>query len=167
MRTFGPRILGRLRGWFLCLLFAACGSQPSGASFTFDPCDRTVVAATSATDDQRASIDDAIAMWHARGVVGLVIGDQPAVTIAFRDAADAVYGFYDATTATVYVNLRLEDRTQRAITVAHELGHALSLDHVAAKVRTSVMNIGNVAVPPTDEDAAELAALWGACPHSP
>jgi len=103
-------------------------------------------------------------MWRARGVTGLARGEAPTVTIAFRDAADAFYGFYDETTATVYVNLRLQDPAQRAITVAHELGHALGLAHIATEVRPSVMNIGNVTISPTVQDEAELATLWGACP---
>jgi Zn-dependent peptidase ImmA (M78 family) len=122
-----------------------------------------IVAAPTASADQQASIDDAIAMWRARGVTGLEIGDLPTVTIAFRDAADAVHGFYDDTSATVYVNLRLEDRAQRAITIAHELGHAFGLLHIAATLRPSVMNSGNVTISPTAQDEAELATLWGAC----
>jgi len=147
----------------LFLLFAGCGSQPSSATITFDPCTPTIVASPTASADQQASIDDAIAMWRERGVTGLEIGDRPMVTIAFRDAADAVHGFYDDVNATVFVNLRLQDRAQRAVTIAHELGHAFGLLHIAADVRPSVMNTGNVTISPTDQDEAELATLWGAC----
>ena len=123
-----------------------------------------MVASPTADADQQASIDDAIAMWRARGVSGLQLGDLPMVTIAFRDAADAVHGFYDDVNATVYVNLRLQDRAQRAVTIAHELGHAFGLLHIAADIRPSVMNTGNVTIVPTDQDEAELETLWGACP---
>ena len=125
---------------------------------------QTIVASPTANADQRASIDDAIEMWRARGVTGLQVGDVPAVTIAFKDAADAVHGFYDDANTTVYVNLRLQDRAQRAVTIAHELGHAFGLVHIAATLRPSVMNSGNVTIVPTDQDEAELATLWGACP---
>lgn len=129
----------------------------------FDACDPTVVAATNATDDQLASIDDAIAMWRARGVGGLIRGDSPGVAIVFRDAAESMYGFYDDTTATVYVNVRLADRSQRAITVAHELGHALGLMHVAPDTRASVMNPGNLTITPNVGDTAALSSMWGPC----
>jgi len=126
-----------------------------------------VVTAPNATDDQLASIDDAIAMWHANGVAGLVRGEVPAVTIEFHEATESIYGFYDDTTATLYVNRRLVDRSQRSITLAHELGHALGLVHVSPDTRISVMNPGNLRVPPNESDAAALTRLWGACPGAP
>lgn len=152
-----------MRGFFLLLVVAGCGSQPSTAAITFDPCTQTLIASPTANAEQQASIDDAIAMWRARGVTGLERGDIPAVTVAFRDAADVVHGFYDDTNATVYVNVRLQDRAQRAITIAHELGHAFGLVHISAEIRPSVMNTGNVTIAPTDRDEGELATLWGAC----
>jgi len=47
--------------------------------------------------------------------------------------------------------------------VAHELGHAFGLVHVPQSERTSLMNPGNISTPPTVEDQAALAALWGTC----
>jgi len=146
------------------LLLTGCGSQPSTTAIAFDPCTPLSVTAPDASTEQQASIDDAIAMWSGRGVTGLARGEGSAITIEFRDAADAFYGYYDDDNATVYVNLRLRDRDQRAITVAHELGHALGLGHVALTTRMSVMNTANVTIEPTDSDEAELVALWGTCP---
>ena len=40
----------------------------------FDPCETVVLDAPDATAEQRASIEDAIAMWQARGAAGLVLG---------------------------------------------------------------------------------------------
>jgi hypothetical protein len=133
---------------------------------TFDSCAPLTVGTTAATDEQNASIDDAIAMWKARGVTGLsrdtTAGAAP-VEIVFRDAGPADYGMYDDTTATIYVNVRVTDRTERAITVAHEIGHAFALVHVIPGQRASVMNPGNLTVEPNDGDRAALDELWGSC----
>jgi hypothetical protein len=123
-----------------------------------------VVAAAGATDDQIASVDDAIALWRADGVPGLARGDGAQIAIDFADAGGELYGFYDAPNATIYVNLGLTDPGERTITLAHELGHALGLVHVAPSVRASVMNPSNLTVPPNDGDAAALVARWGSCP---
>lgn len=147
----------------MLVLFAACGAQSAGDSLTFDPCASTVVSAPRATTDQLASIDDAIAMWRADGVTGLGRGDTAEITVDFREAADSIYGFYDVTTATLYVNTRLADPGQRAVAIAHELGHALGLLHVPAETRISVMNPGNLTTEPTSSDSLALQSLWGAC----
>lgn len=149
-------------------VLAGCASQPPGApepagdALVFDPCSPVAVAAPGASDDQLASIDSGLALWRAQGT-GLVRGDPPEITIAFRDAAAAIYGFYDDTTATVYVNIHLADDAQRAITVAHELGHALGLVHIAPAIRASVMNPGNLTIEPNDGDRVALARRWGSC----
>lgn len=132
----------------------------------FDPCSPIVVAAPDASDNQLASIDSALALWNAQGgefVRGELPEVTPEVTIAFRDASAAIYGFYDDTTATVYVNVGLADGSQRAITVAHELGHALGLVHIAPATRASVMNPGNLTIEPNDGDRVELGLRWGSC----
>jgi len=122
-----------------------------------------VIAAPTVTAEQRASIDDAIALWSSAGVTAFAIGDTPQVTVEFKTAADAVYGYYDNTLAIVYVNTQVTDPTQRAIVVAHELGHSLGLVHVAPSTRLSVMNPGNLTIDPTADDASALTAIWGSC----
>jgi len=156
-----------LRRFFVVLALAGCGAQPTGPALTFDACTPIAMSAIGATADQRASIDDALVMWRSAGVAATVRDASPDVAILFRDAAAAEYGFYDDTSATIYVNVGLTDRAQRAITVAHELGHAFALVHVPPDERASVMNPGNLVVAPTAGDTAALAALWGACPTSP
>lgn len=145
-------------------MLAGCGSQVHGEALTFDPCGPVEIGAAGATDDQLAGIDAAIALWRADGVAELARGDAPEIAIVFRDAAEAMYGVYDDVTATIYINVRLVDPAQRTITVAHELGHALGLVHVAPDTRASVMNPGNVTVAPNDGDRLALSVLWGSCP---
>jgi len=143
------------------LALAGCVSS-TGTSTTFDPCQPTLLAARGATDEQLVSIDDAIAMWQNQGVE-ISRGDPALVEVQFRTAAQALYGFYEDATATIYINQGLSDRTQRAITVAHELGHAFGLDHIDPSVRASVMNPGNVTRMPNDADRTALAVKWGDC----
>lgn len=153
------------------LFVVGCGASggDSQASQVFDPCGAIDVAAPGATTDQRASIADAFALWRARGVAPftLVDGASAAITVEFRDAATSIYGFYDDATAIVYVNLRLDDPVERAITIAHELGHSIGLDHIALDSRRSVMNPGNLVVAPTASDAATVSDLWGGCAQPP
>jgi len=120
--------------------------------------------AAGATDEQLASIDDALAMWREHGVPGPVAsGDasMASIQVVFENAAPAFHGLYDDEAGVIYINTALGDRRERAITVAHELGHALGMWHVADRV--SVMNPNNLDVEPTDVDQATLEQLWGAC----
>lgn len=144
----------------MLLVIGGCAA-PAGPAITFDPCEPTTVAAPGATGDQLASLDDALAMWRAEGAT-LSRGDAGPVSIVFRDGASALYGLYDDATATVYINRDLAG-SQRTITIAHELGHALALVHVPASDRASVMNPGNLTTAPDDGDRAALAAVWGEC----
>ena len=147
-------------------LLAACGSTPAeGPALTFDPCEVTTIEVVNGSAAQAASVDDAIAMWRDRGIVDLVRGEPAQLSIEFRDAGAAFYGFYDDTTARVFVNTSLVDDEQRAVTIAHELGHAIGLLHVTDRV--SVMNPGNLAITPTPDDVSALEMLWGTCVSAP
>jgi hypothetical protein len=152
---------------YLCVVvaLAGCAADQPGVSFKFDPCDHPTVAIPTGTVEQLASLDEALGLWHAVGIAGFSRDDDaPAVTLEFRDAADPFYGVYDDTTATVYVNLRL-DAPERAIVIAHELGHALGLFHIDD--RESVMHSGNLTTIPNAADAQALVDLWGACSADP
>ncbi|HEY0881746.1 MAG TPA: M66 family metalloprotease, partial [Archangium sp.] len=85
-----------------------------------------------------------------------------AVPMRFRSAAAVFRGIYEPVTGLVSINRGLEG-SDRTITIAHELGHALGLPHVPASERASVMNPGNLTVLPTAEDVAALQQRWG-CP---
>lgn len=131
---------------------------------TFDVCRPLVLDVEGATAEQRASVSDAIGLWQALGVSGLTvepIADAPRIAVVFQDAAAPFHGYYDDERAIVYVNATIEDPFARAITIAHELGHAFGLWHIDH--RTSVMNTGNLTVAPTDEDRRDIEALWGQC----
>ena len=153
-----------MRAWWIAFSLAACTGSAAGPAITFDPCEPTTLAAPGATADELAGIDQALALWRAHGVSTLALADGAPLTVVFRSGAPAIYGFYDDTTATITINTELTDPAQRAVTIAHELGHALGLVHVPPATRASVMNPGNLTVVPTDGDAAALVAHWGACP---
>jgi hypothetical protein len=133
----------------------------------FDPCTPNGVVGPTASAEQQLAIERALGLWEAIGVDGLVLGGDAAITVEFRDAAASIYGFYDDEDATVYVNAGLADPAQRAITIAHELGHAMGLVHVDRAVRPSVMNPGNLTVAPAAGDVDALVAIWGACSDAP
>lgn len=143
-----------------------CDPAAPAIEITFDPCDAVELEVGDATADQRASIDDALAMWSDRGTALVLTphaGLAPRLTIAFADAAEVFHGAYDPATGVIYINTDLDDRRQRAITIAHELGHAFGLVHVAFDQRVSVMNRGNLDTAPTSPDHLEVEALWGGC----
>ena len=146
------------------LVLAACSSEVPATSHVFDPCQPIDIAVIDATDAQQQSVGDALARWRARGVAAFQIGDGAGVQVVFTSGNPAVYGYYDEAAATVYVNAELADPAARAVTIAHELGHALGLAHVPADQRASVMNPGNLTIDPTDADVAAIRARWGACP---
>jgi hypothetical protein len=136
---------------------AGCQSPDAVLDRTFDPCEPIALAVGPATPAQRASLDQAIALWGAR------TGDGGApLEVRFDDAPAASHGYYDDEAGIVYVNTALDDPA-RQVVIAHELGHAFGLWHVEPEVRTSVMNPGNLSVTPTAADRGEVAALWGGC----
>jgi hypothetical protein len=103
-------------------------------------------------------------LWAARGVTATDAAGGDPLAVVFTPGSDAEHGYYDDASGTIYVNVDLDaDPSARAIVIAHELGHAFGLYHVAPDLRASVMNPGNLTVAPTDADAAQVAALWGAC----
>ena len=145
-------------------MLAACSSEVPATSRVFDPCKPIDLSVVGATPEQAASVDDALALWSASGISAFVIGTPSAVDVEFTTGNPAVYGYYDAADAVVYVNSDVTDPTHRSVTIAHELGHALGLVHVPLDERASVMNPGNLTVEPTPADVAAIAALWGNCP---
>lgn len=170
-----PRSLEELRHLHLVvpavlsLTVAACAEpvDTAGEPLIFDPCAGHAVHAPEASAAQSASVDDALGLWRQVGAASFARADVGEVVVTFRDAAPSIYGYYDEGSATVYVNTDLADPAQRAIVIAHELGHAMGLAHVDPSERPSLMNPGNLTVAPTDADTAALTARWGACAAAP
>jgi hypothetical protein len=131
----------------------------------YDPCGLVVVV-EGASDAERASVELALSLWNDVGAFGLTNGsvdDTHFLSVHFQKAAGPFYGLYDDERGVAYVNKTLVDSRARAVVVAHELGHAFGLWHVAASERLSVMNPGNTMVEPTPADAADVVAIWGSC----
>jgi hypothetical protein len=146
-------MLGALRGLLVAIAMAGCGSQTP--AITFDRCEPVRVSGAD-------GVADAIAMWRAQDITPFAIGEPADVRVEPATGAAAFYGFYDDATATVYVNTTITDAHARAVTIAHELGHALGLVHVPPEVRASVMNPGNLTVEPTAADAEALGGCASA-----
>jgi len=150
---------------------AACGGGASPESYAHDPCEPIAIVATAATGAQRDGVAAAIALWHGRGVAafdppadtGAAPVAPPSLEVRFDDAAPAFHGVYDPAADRVLINRGIGDAPTLAIVVAHELGHAFGLAHVAPAARISLMNPDNLTTPPTDADQRELEARWGAC----
>jgi len=143
------------------IALAACGGTSDGElARTYDPCAPIAVSVDGSTDEA-SGVAGGLALWRDGGVTGFDAGGGDALVIRFQSAAPAFHGFYDDTSGVVYINHDVTDPGELAIVVAHELGHAFGLLHVQDRV--SLMNPGNLATPPTDDDRAALVALWGAC----
>ena len=156
----------------LLVALAACGTATSSESYiAHDACAPLVVTAPAATDAQQSGIAGALALWRDRGAAAFDLAGAAApatgatVAIEFDAAADTFHGIYDPSADRVLINRDLTDPATLAIVIAHELGHAFGLVHIAPGDRISLMNPGNLTTPPTDADQRALEALWGTC-HS-
>lgn len=152
----------------LAALLALCGCSSPGdgvIDVTYDLCAPVAIApAADATPDEIAAIDDAIAMWRRAGVWALARDSRAAaLPVHFEVASTAFLGVYEDEAGEIYINRKIADPHARAVTVAHELGHAFGLLHVARDARASVMNTHNTAVEPTAADMAALVERWGSC----
>jgi hypothetical protein len=156
----------RLYKLLVTALLGGCAAGPGDTTLdvTFDVCQPISIVAANATEVESASIDVALAMWTDLDAYPLTRGSaEQLLEVVFQDAAAPFHGLYDDEYGVIYINRRLSDDHQRAVTIAHELGHAFGLWHVERNARTSVMNPANLVIVPNTDDAAELNALWGPC----
>lgn len=152
------------------LVLALCACQPPlepGTGISYSPCSTVMLRpAADTTPAELQSIAAAITLWGEVGREVLTLSElaeAEQVPVQFREAPALFHGVYEPSSGVVFVNRVLVGEA-REITVAHELGHALGLPHIAASVRSSVMNPGNLSVRPTPEDHAQLMS---ACPPLP
>lgn len=154
------------------LALPACGGPGNnGSPVVYSPCEPlTVMTEPDITPAELAGVSAGIALWNNRAAtrLTLVTDDKgssiaAAVPLYFQQAAAPFHGFYDSHAGLIFINRQLGTDHERAVTVAHELGHAFGLVHVAAGARPSVMITGNLVVEPTVSDVDDLAALWGRC----
>jgi hypothetical protein len=148
------------------LACAACdGGELLAPAILFSPCEPVVLEPSGEVlSEELSSIEDAAEMWNAIAGTRIAFDGPPdaqRIPIWFEEAAPFHYGVYRDQLGDVVINRRLADRSQRTVTIAHELGHAFGLFHVDRSERASLMNAGNLTVEATPGDASELATLWG------
>lgn len=157
--------------WFVAMpivAFTACGRDAdTHMDVVFDGCSPLLLApAADTTASERESVAWAVAMWNGRAGTQITLEADlglPILPLHFATAAMAFYGVYDDEAGELIVNRGIRDPHERAVTVAHELGHAFGLWHVKREIRPSVMNDNNRSVEPNEGDALDLAARWGPC----
>jgi hypothetical protein len=145
------------------IALCACGapSNPETGGILYSPCTLVLIEpGAGSTEPERESVSAAISLWADVGLTTLSTREGVSVAARFAKAPSMFHGVYEPSSGVVFINRELTG-TERDITVAHELGHALGLPHVPPEERASVMNPGNLTVLPSPGDQAALMRLWG------
>lgn len=158
------RGLARAGSLLAAVFLVACGKSDDTISIVFDPCATLNLRPVGATDAQVASIGAAADLWNQWGAT-IQVGDSESadeeIPVRFDRAAPQFFGIYRDERGDVVINRSLHDPDERAIAIAHELGHAFGLEHVEG--RRSVMTSGNLEVEPNEADADALSRAWPDC----
>jgi len=156
----------------VCLgILPACTSSDT-IDTVYDPCSAlTVVVDDDISDEQIAGIERAIELWGNVLPAQITIGSGPkardALPIRFEPGEPFYRGMYwDAIGEISIASDRLAPKDY-GLAIAHELGHAFGLLHVAKNERLSVMNVGNLEIAPTEQDATNVRARWPSCQSAP
>lgn len=145
----------------------ACSSEER-VETVYDPCSPlTIVVEDGVTAEELGGIEGAIALWNAVLPTQIAIGSGPkapdALPIRFEPGEPFYRGIYWDATGDISIARDRLASGDYALAIAHEMGHAFGLLHVAKTERLSVMNVGNLAVPPTEQDATLVRARWDTC----
>ena len=157
-----------LRRFVLAALsLGACATNNETAAITFDPCSPLAVAvAPTIGEAERAGVDAAIAAWDARIPTQMVVqsgaDSNPRLVVRFMTGSALRAVYWDDSGQIAISSDKLAPE-EYPIAIAHEMGHAFGLPHIEPNERASVMNVGNVVLGPTEEDAADVAAIWPSC----
>ncbi len=135
---------------------------------TFDACQPLLLDAQDGSAEEKLSIAEAAQLWN--DIAGTQVTVDPAafvgdavVPVFFDKAGAAYHGQYDDTEGVIYVNDDIDSDHARAVTLAHEVGHAFGLFHVDVDDDVSVMNNGNLVTEPNGFDVDNVHKLWGVC----
>jgi hypothetical protein len=150
----------------LCLLLSGC-EHILFFDKVYDPCSPLILESPpDATEEERASIAEGVELWREVFAIATTLDEGPedARRLPIEMVEESFYmGFFDDKNGVIRLGRRVTDPDVRAVVMAHELGHAFNLFHVASSERASVMNRGNKEVVPTAADAESLERKWGVC----
>lgn len=152
-------------------LAPACTTDEEAAT-VYDPCSPLTIAVEPDLGTAEAvGVEDAVLAWArvlpTRIEVGSGSARRDVLPIRFVSGNTFYRAIYWDSLGTISISRDRLAPEQYAVAIAHELGHAFGLLHVAPEERPSVMNVGNVEVAPTERDAAEVAARWETCTALP
>lgn len=148
------------------VLLSACSANV--IDVTYDPCSELVIVPAADTQpDELASIDEAVRSWGevipARIEVAAPGAEREGLRVSF-DSGDTFYrAMYWDHLGEISISREKLAPEDHAVALAHELGHAFGLFHVAKEKRPSVMNLHNLEVAPNPADGAAVGELWQAC----
>lgn len=146
---------------------SACAADEE-VETTYDPCSPlTIALASDATAAEVTGVEGAILAWTRVLPAQIVVGTGPqaanVLPINFESGDTFFRGIYWDGPGEIAIGRDQLDPEDYALAIAHEMGHAFGLLHVAKTTRSSVMNVSNLEIAPNEEDAAEVRALWATC----
>jgi hypothetical protein len=151
----------------ILLLASACSAGDSPVH-SYDPCSAlAIVPAPDTAPAELSSIEAAVLAWNqvlpTRIAVGAPSEDEPTLALRFESGDTFFRAVFWDERAEIWVSRDRLAAADYALAIAHELGHAFGLPHVSPDERASVMNVGNLEIAPTEDDAATVSERWDSC----